>query len=164
MLLAGEAIFGTKTANRKFGTKRRLRAHQRWDTKNGWKVFEENLGTRSSTKRFEDQVAVGGGKWQGHGGDAAEYQCLSTSCATTGFFAPRVHGELSRAQGAARMSHCARSLEHSRAWMTKVVEKDSDVKARKERQEEKDNVHFEKFLNKRFQRRMPRHGSNRKAR
>ena len=43
MLLTGEAIFGTKTAIRKFGTKRRLRAHRRWDQKGG-KVFEDNLG------------------------------------------------------------------------------------------------------------------------
>ena len=44
--------------------------------KKGWKVFEENLGTRSSSKRFEDQVAVGGGKWQGHKGDDAEIAML----------------------------------------------------------------------------------------
>ena len=72
MLLKEEAIFGTKNAFRNFGTIRRLRVHRRWDTKKGWKVFEDNLGTRSSSKRFEDQVAVGGGKWQGHGGDDAE--------------------------------------------------------------------------------------------
>ena len=47
--------------------------------------------------------------------------------------------------------------------MIKAVEQDSDGKGGNERQEEKDNDHMEKFLNKRFQRRMPRHGNNRKA-
>ena len=76
----------------------------------GWEDGRGQPWTRSSSKRFEDQVAVGGGKWQGHGGDDAEQQCLSTSCATTGFLAPRTHGELLRAPGAACRGHCARSL------------------------------------------------------
>ena len=37
--------------------------------KKGGKMVEDNLGTRSSSKRFEDQVTVQGGRWQGHGGD-----------------------------------------------------------------------------------------------
>ena len=154
----GEAIIGTKSGVHKSGTIRRVGGHRRWDAEGlssvrgqPWKwdpdkdVPPKDLKIRWLTDEEKSKVAE----------EMQDGKVYRLRLRREDFFH---HGFTEGCQGCKALLAGSPTRGHSelcRARMEKEIEKDSDGKARKEKQEEKENVHLEKILKRRFEKEGP---------